>query len=89
MAQRLKCQASNAEDSGLIPGEGMVKNVPANAGSIPGSGRCPGGGHGSPLRYSCLENPRGQESLAGCTLRGHQESDMTERLTHARVCVCI
>ena len=26
-------------------------------GSIPGSGRCPGGGHGSPLQYSCLENP--------------------------------
>ena len=26
-------------------------------GSIPGSGRSPGGGHGSPLQYSCLENP--------------------------------
>ena len=26
-------------------------------GSISGSGRCPGGGHGSPLQYSCLENP--------------------------------
>ena len=25
--------------------------------SIPGSGRPPGGGHGSPLQYSCLENP--------------------------------
>ena len=25
-------------------------------GSIPGSGRCPGGGHGNPLPYSCLEN---------------------------------
>ena len=24
---------------------------------IPGSGRCPAGGHGNPLRYSCLENP--------------------------------
>ena len=28
-----------------------------DAGSIPGSGRSPGGGHGNPLRYSCLENP--------------------------------
>ena len=28
-----------------------------NAGSIPGSGRSPGGGHGNPLQYSCLENP--------------------------------
>ena len=26
-------------------------------GSIPGSGRSPGGGHGDPLHYSCLENP--------------------------------
>ena len=41
----------------------MVKNPPANAGdvrdvgSIPGSGRSPGGGHANPLQYSCLENP--------------------------------
>ena len=28
-----------------------------DTGSIPGSGRCPGGGHGNPLQYSCLENP--------------------------------
>ena len=36
----------------------MVKNLLANAVSlIPGSGRSPGGGHGNPLQYSCLENP--------------------------------
>ena len=41
----------------------VVKNLPANAedvrdeASIPGSGRSPGGGHGNPLQYSCLENP--------------------------------
>ena len=37
------------------------KNPSANAGdtgSVPGSGRCPGEGHGNPLQYSCLENPR-------------------------------
>ena len=28
-----------------------------DAGSVPGLGRSPGGGHGSPLQYSCLENP--------------------------------
>ena len=28
-----------------------------DAGSIPGSGRSPGGGHGNPVQYSCLENP--------------------------------
>ena len=27
-----------------------------NVGSIPGSGRSPGGGNGNPLQYSCLEN---------------------------------
>ena len=38
----------------------VVKNPPANAGdtgSIPGSGRYPREGNGSPLQYSCLENP--------------------------------
>ena len=41
----------------------MVKNSLANAGDIrdvgliSGLGRSPGGGHGSPLQYSCLENP--------------------------------
>ena len=28
-----------------------------DTGSTPGSGRSPGGGHGNPLQYSCLENP--------------------------------
>ena len=28
-----------------------------NSGSIPGSGRSPGGGNGNPLQHSCLENP--------------------------------
>ena len=41
----------------------MVKHPPANArnardaGLIPESRRFPGGGHGNPLQYSCLENP--------------------------------
>ena len=41
----------------------VVKSPPASAGdvrdvgSIPGSGRSPGGGHSNPLQYSCLENP--------------------------------
>ena len=35
----------------------MVRNLPAMLeGSIPGLGRSPGGGHGNPLQYSCLEN---------------------------------
>ena len=58
-----------------------VKTVPANegdAGSIPGSGRSPGGGHGNPLQYSRLENPSGQRSLAGYTVHGVAEWDTTE-----------
>ena len=41
----------------------VVMNPTVNAGDrrdvgwIPGSGRSPGGGHGNPLQYSCLENP--------------------------------
>ena len=38
----------------------MVKNLPANAGdpgSIPGSGICPGEGHGNAPQYFYLENP--------------------------------
>ena len=34
-------------------------------GSIPGLERSPGGGHGNPLQYSCLESPHGQRSLEG------------------------
>ena len=32
-----------------------------DSGSIPGLGRSPGGGHGNPLQYSCLENPMDRE----------------------------
>ena len=49
----------------------MVKNLPANAGhlrdvgSIPGLGRCPGGGHGNLLHYSGLENPMDRGAWLG------------------------
>ena len=57
----------------------MVKNLPAktgntrDAGSTPGLGRSPGGGHGNQFQYSCLENPmhRGawQATVHGVTKR--------------------
>ena len=53
-------------------------------GSIPGSGRSPGGGHSNPLQYSCLENPYGQRSLEGYAPWDCKESDMTERLSTAQ-----
>ena len=43
-----------------FPGDQVVQNPPAIAGdvdSIPGSGRSPGEGSGSPLQYSWLRNP--------------------------------
>ena len=66
-----------------------MKNPPANAGdvrevgSIPGSGRFPGGGHGNPLQYSCLENLLEQRSLAGYNPWGHKELETTKRLNTA------
>ena len=53
-------QLSTAHGRGEgFPGGSVVKNVPASAGdagSIPGLERTPGGWHGNPLQYSCLEN---------------------------------
>ena len=48
-----------------FPGGSVIKNLPANAGdvgSIPELGRSPGEGNGSPLQYSCLENPTDREA---------------------------
>ena len=59
------------------------KESACNAGDlglIPEWGRSPGKGHGSPLQYSCLENPHGQRTL-GSYPRGCKESDTTERLS--------
>ena len=58
----------------------VVKNQPANAGdvrdvgSVPGSGRFPGGGQGSPLQYSCLDNPmdRGAWRATVCGVKESQ-----------------
>ena len=60
----------------------MVKNPPANAGdfetaSTPGLGRFPGGGHGNPLQYFCLENPMDRGAWRA-TVRHVAESDTTE-----------
>ena len=52
-----------------------------DAGSISGSGRSPGGGHGSPLQYSCLGKSHEQKILVGYSLPCHKESDTTEQLS--------
>ena len=69
-----------------LPGGSNGKESAYNVGdlgSIPRLRRSPGEGHGNPLQYSCLENPHGQRSLAGCHPRGHTKSDVTERLDPA------
>ena len=70
----------------------VVKNLPANAGdmsdagSIPGSGRSPGGGHGNPFQYSCLETPRDRGSWQatghGTQRVRHNWSDSAHTHTH-------
>ena len=62
----------------------MVKNPPANAGdigdpgSIPELGRSPGGGHGNPLQYSCLESPMDRGAWWATVHGIMKESDKTE-----------
>ena len=61
-----KESARNAGDSGLIPG----------------LGRAPRGGNGSPLQYSCLENPTDRGAWRATVHRAAKESDTTERLNN-------
>ena len=62
---------------------GVAKNSLANTGdlrdlgSILGLGRSPGGGHGNPLQYACLETPMGRGAWRA-TVRRVAESDTTE-----------
>ena len=60
-----------------FPGGSVVKILPANAGdmgSICGSGRLPGERNGSPLQYSCLENPMKRGAWWGTVHRVAKES---------------
>ena len=74
------------------PGDSDSKEsacIAEDLGCIPGLGRSPGGGHGNPLHYSCLENFQGQKGLVGDSPWGHRvqgvtESDRTEQLSTAQ-----
>ena len=57
-----------------------LKNPPANAESwvpFPGWEDSPGGGHGNPLHYPCLENPMDRGARRGYSPKDHKESDTT------------
>ena len=77
----LFCGLSPLECSLSFLGGTSGKELPVDAGdvrdmdSIPGSGRSPGGGHGDPLQYSCLENPMDRGAWQAA-VHGVTESDM-------------
>ena len=69
----------------------VVKNLPTiagdvrDAGSMPGSGRCPAGGHCNPLQYSCLENPMDRRVWWPTVYRVAKSQTWLKRLsTHTR-----
>ena len=70
----------------------MVKNPPAgtgdvrDGGSIPGSGRSPGGGHGNPQQCSCLKNPMDRGAW-WAAVHGVAELGMMKRLSMHTQCL--
>ena len=64
-----------------FPGGSDSKESACNSGDLgffPTLRRSPGGEHGNPLQYSCLENPHEQKSLADYSPWHRKESDTTE-----------
>ena len=78
-----------------VPGFPVVKkNMPTNAGdvrdlgSIPEFGRSPGGGHGNPQQYSCLENPMDRGAWQATVQWVEKSWTWLKQLSaHARVCL--
>ena len=71
-----------------FPGGAAVKSLPASAGdtgSIPGSGRSPGEGSGSPLQYSCLGNPMDRGAWPAAVHRVTRELFTTEWLNNSNI----
>ena len=61
-----------------FPDGSAVKNPPVNAGDVDpifDLGRSPGGEHGSPLQYSCLENPMDRGTWQAAVHGVAKESD--------------
>ena len=91
----LECRASDfcSYEVGWGPSQVVlaVKNPPTTVGdirdpgSIPGSGRSPGGGQGNPLEYSCLKNPMDRGAWRALVHRVKQSQTRLKRLsTHGR-----
>ena len=71
----------------VFPDSSVGKESACNAGDlglIPRLGRSPGGGHGNPLQYPCLENPTDRGAWWTTVQGAHKESDTTGQLSTAR-----
>ena len=73
-----------------FPGGTVLESPPTNAGDIgdagliPGSGGSPGGGHGNPLQYSCLDSPMAGGARWTPGAHGVAELDAAEHTQHTR-----
>ena len=73
----------------------MGKNLPASAGdirdtgSIPGSGRPPGEGHGNPLKYLSLENPMDRGDWQATAHRVTKSQTLLNQLSMQQIYVLI
>ena len=73
-------------------GGSVVKNLPTNAGAtgdtslIPRQRRCPGGGNGNPLQYSCLEIPMDRGAWRA-TVHGVTKSQTQLKQLSMNVCM--
>ena len=81
------CSSERIISTGWLPGGSLGEESAYSArdpGSIPGMGRSPGEGTGTPLQYSCLENSMDRGAWWS-KVHGVSESDMTDRLIHFHI----
>ena len=91
LVKNLNFRSDNQEIIFLVhgfPGDSDSKESACNVGDLgsnPGLARSPGGGHGNPVKYSCLENPMGRGTWQA-TVHEVTRLDRTERLTLSLSC---
>ena len=62
----------------------------SDVGLIPGSGRSPGGEHGNPLQYPCLENPTNRGAWWAIIHKvTNSQTGLKQLSMHTRRCVCV
>ena len=81
----MDCSLPGSSVHGIFQASGkepVCKSRRERRGSIPGSGRSPRGGRGSPLQSSCLENPMDTGAWGGCSPWGRKGQDREPTHTH-------